>query len=315
MRVLHQLRRALNLAVVALAASAVVVTPAQAAPTVDLPAGKRNFVVVVMGDKFEAAWVRLAQYAFADDGTLVETFWYWSQASFTDDLRTGNRVSSGYATHGCPTLCTVRTPKGFARSTPAKTQAGTWRWDVNHNLIINWGTHNEAWRVGAAPAGLARLDIITSNYGVTKGSWGFGSNASFDVGGTIDDVKAAGKLTGAEHRNAYGFTTVTPEGDYHRNFASYTRCAGSPCLQNPNQGWKANLAGNPARDGRRMYFDNQVYRADEIICPTNPDGHTIAYLQIVDDNGHFRGFVGAESSLIQHQRGGAYIGSEFELRS
>ncbi|MEU4424288.1 hypothetical protein AB0F81_27010 [Actinoplanes sp. NPDC024001] len=58
-----------------------------------------------------------------------------------------------------------------------------------------------------------------------------------------------------------------------------------------------------------------MYRAAEIDCPTNPNGHTIAYLQIVDDAGTFRGFVGAEASLIQRQSGGAYVGSEFLLRA
>ncbi len=74
-----------------------------------------------------------------------------------DDLRTGNRVSSGYATRGCPTLRTVRTPNGLARATSAKTQAGTWRWDVDHNLNIN------CWSTVTLPTVPGGRDLLTSH--------------------------------------------------------------------------------------------------------------------------------------------------------
>jgi len=296
------------------AAAAAPAPPATQAAAVTLPAGKANYVVAVLSDRYNASWVRLAQYAFRTDGAVHETFWYWNMATFTGNGST-NKVSSGYLTHGCQHVCLVRTPKGFEVGAAPKTTTGSYRYDSNGNLVITWpGGQSEAWSM-RAQGSWARLFIITSNHGVTIDSWGFGSNAAFSQGATIDQIKAAGTLRGALRETSYGTRSVFVPG-YRLEPGQFTRCTGSPCLQAPNPAsWRAELAGMPTRDGRRVYFDHQQPNVGPLgPCPRSPNGHTTALLQVLDDSGAFLGFVGAEASLNARQAGGgAIISSMFML--
>jgi hypothetical protein len=287
--------------------------PAPAEVAVALPAGKANYTVSVMSDQYKNAWVRLAQYTFAADGRVSESFWYWHNHTFIGDGYT-NKVSSGYATHGCQRLCTVRTPRGFQPGAAPRQLTGRFRWDANRNLIIDWpGGHQEAWRV-TSMGSYARLDIITSNYGVTQGSWGFGSNAPFTTGATIDQIMAAGELRGAGRSNRYGATDVTA--NFRLALNQFDRCAASPCIMgNAPQLWIAYLANNPARDGRKVFYDNELAEvAGSSPCTANPHGHTMALLQVLDDSGRFRGLVGVEASLHVRLNGGAIVASVYALR-
>lgn len=297
---------------------------------VALPGGRSKYVVTVMGGAVNAKFVRIAQYTFTaaagTTGTVSEQFKYWNQSTFTGDSNT-NKVLTGYTTAGCPFNCTIKTPKGFQPGQAWSTLSGTYTIDANGRVVITWsGGQYETWTITTPKSYYAKFTIFNSNYDVQKG-WGFGSNAAFTTGATVTQIKAAGLLNDYEYwQNSYGVPNSQNTNGW-LDMAPYIICGSSNSLQLPapagvpvcdNAYWRSYFAGNPATDGRKIYWQHQLgsvacsdSQGSSTTCISVGGGHTFAMLQVIDDSGVFRGFVGAEASLHAKANGNAVVATAF----
>ena len=300
------------------------------ASAVGLPGNRAYYVVTLMGGATNAKFVRIAQYTFTassgSTGTVTEQFKYWNQATFTGDSNT-NKVLTGYTTAGCTWNCTVKTPKGFQPGQAWSMLSGTYTIDVNGRVVITWtGGQYETWTITHPKSYYAKFTIFNSNYDVQKG-WGFGSNTGFSTGKTIAQIQAGGLLNDYEYwQNAYGVPNAQNTSGW-LNMSSYALCGTSNTMTLPpppgvpvcdNSYWRSYFAGNPATDYRKTYWQHQLGsvacsdgQGSSTTCISVGGGHTFAMLQVLDDSGNFRGFVGAEASLHIRATGNAVVATAF----
>ena len=292
-----------------------------------LPGGRAYYVVALMGGASTQKFVRIAQYSFTagsgSTGTVTEEFKYWSQ-QFTGNAYS-NKVATGYTTGNCLyDNCTIKTPIGFQPGQAWKTLAGTYYIDVNGRVVINWtGGSRETWTISYPKTYYAMFTIFNSNYDVQHG-WAFGSNTNFNTGANMAQIKAAGNLNTADYwQNAYGVPDQQSTGQYW-NMGAYNQCS-TPSLQITESGaacsnnrWHSYVAGNPATDKRKNYWNHQL---DVVTCADVPGpcispqaGHTVAMLQVLDDAGTFRGWVATEASLHARATGNAVVGSFYYVK-
>src|SRR6476660_9800406 len=208
--------RYLATALLALATGAVVLpTPAQA---VDYPGGRRIYSVPLGAIPAAGApatgpvWVRLATYYFFGNGTVTESFWYWNRATAVGAAGTGLRTT-GCTGHDCE----VRTAAGFEPGGVVKSLSGTYT-NAADTIAITWsGGVQETWTASQAASDLARLDFVSSNYGVTVGG-GFGSSASNDAYTPISGIPLA-QYTGRYAGYSGSTGAAGPSGMDLRSFA------------------------------------------------------------------------------------------------
>ncbi|MDP9239911.1 MAG: hypothetical protein M3O55_04630 [Actinomycetota bacterium] len=307
----------LLIAVAALMPFLSAVTPAAAATALNLPGGRANYVVVAIGGPANQMYVRLATYQFATNNTMTEKVWSWRQNSISGTAANMKRYS-GYTTSGCLRVCAVRTPINFQPGGTPITATGTWRMDAYGHLSIGWSWGaGETWRLDSRQAGFTSMSIWSSNQAIVKG-WGFGSNAAATSGATIGQAFAATRLYGPLVQNVYGANTQYLNLGF--NFPDYNRCSNSTCLQGKavvaadKRTWfNTYIAGNPQADGRKNFWNFQTGGVAQMEQPgtscisTNGGGHTAAMLQVIDDSGRFRGWVGVEASLVQMYWGRAIV--------
>lgn len=283
---------------------------------VGLPGNKSNYVVVVMGGSNYAKFVRIAQYTFTassgSSGTVSSQFKFWDQI-FTGDAMT-NKVATGYTTGNCiDNNCVIKTPIGFQPGQAWNTIAGTYTFSSNGKVVINWtGGQQETWTVGSALSyGVVPLTIWSSNYNLQHGK-AYGSNASFNTGATISQIKAGGDILGEVWENVYGGADINKTNLWWKN-SEYQVCTSGTSMQGlENQSlptcdhgrWHRYVAGNPTTDKRKNYYNHQlgdVTCADDLYtggkCISPQAGHTAAMLQVLADDGSFKGWVSAEASL------------------
>lgn len=294
-----------------------------------LPGGRSNYVICVMGGAVNAKFVRIAQYTFTagagSSGTVSEQFQYWNQSTFTGNALT-NKVLTGYTTSGCTNTCTVKTPIGFQPGNAWKTLSGTYTIDVYGHIVITWtGGQYETWAPSSPKSYYTRFDIWNSNYNLQHG-WGFGSNASFSTAATMATIKAAGILNDYDYwQNSYGVADQQNTNGY-QNPPLYDICS-TNVMSLPNSGglpvcsssyWRSYFAGNPSTDGRKTYWQHQlgsVACSDSLgsstTCISTGGGHTWALLQVIDDSGNFRGWVGVEASLHIKATGNAVVAAAY----
>lgn len=297
---------------------------------VGLPGGRANYVVSVMGGSIYNRWVRLARYTFTagsgSTGTVSESFYYWSQGTFSGNAST-NKVNSGFTTSGCTYTCNIRTPLGFepGNSTWPKNISGTYYIDSNGRVVITWsGGEYETWTISYPKSTYAKFTIFNSNYNVLHG-WGYGSNASFSTGATIDQIKAAGSLTSAEvWQNVYDTSDIyTAYPNTYLPVGTYDRCT-TPTLQlhesaspSCNQ-YHLYLATHLTPTLRKSYWQHQTATVccneGGGPCISSGGGHTTALLQVIDDNGTFVGFILGEASLNAKAYGNAVIATGYYLK-
>ncbi|PZS33197.1 MAG: hypothetical protein DLM59_06805 [Pseudonocardiales bacterium] len=309
----------LLIALAALMPFAAMATPAQAAAAPNLPGGRANYVVVAIGGPANAMYVRLATYQFATNNTMTEKVWSWRQNSISGTAANMKR-STGYTTSGCLRACPIRTPINFQPGGVPVTATGTWRLDSYGHLSIGWSWGaGETWRLDNSQAGFTSMSIWSSNQAIVKG-WGFGSNAAATSGATISQAYAAARLYGPLVQNVYGANTQHLNLGF--NFPDYNRCSNSTCLEGKGntaadkRTWfNSYIGGNPNTDGRKNYWNfqtggvAQMEQPGTVCISTNGGGHTAAMLQVIDDTGHFRGWVGVEASIVQMYWGRAIVGA------
>jgi hypothetical protein len=292
-------------------------------------------------------WVKLAQYSFVPDGTVNEAAWYWNQdrAARNGEPSSASylKVNSGYRTTGCQADCTVRTPVGFqpgatdSAFTPSR--RGTWS-NTAGGIVVQFNDGGrEVWAQNTSWSGGVSLYTMSTGNSSTPTErpgpfWSgqmYGSNRSLNSGASIDTIKAKGKLTASnwlydEWVSATRTAPASNTGKTTFNFTSYGRCAG-PCIAYSNtnfgpgrptsvqQSWyHSYLATDPTKNGRKAFWQHQVGAVTDAespgsLCISPGGGHTIAMLQILDDNGAFIGFVGVEASLANQVPGNDAVAS------
>ncbi len=301
-----------------------------------LPGGRPYYTVSLMGGSFPNKWVRIAQYTFTagsgSSGTVYESFRYYTQNQSGD--HTTNKVLTGFTTSGCNYNCNVRTCINFQPGSYWQNLTGTYYIDVNGRLVITWsGGSVEAWTISSPKTYYKKLDIYNSNYGVLHG-YGFGSNTGFDTGATTATIKAAGDLTDTKYwannyQAADEFQSYSTTSHY-LPLSQYTQCntdvikvteTGAAC---PTGDYKSYIAGDPAAEpyGHKRKNYRQFQRGDvgchegysDCIRDSGTRGHIFLYLQVLDDSGVFRGFVGVEATLGLQVLGGRILSCFYEVK-
>jgi hypothetical protein len=263
-----------------------------------------------------ALTVRLATYSFAVDGTVTERYWAWRQ----DAINGKNNVrwtkpSSGYTTAGCLHACPVRTPIGFQSGAAPLVWRGHWSMELDSVLAIRWtATYPvERWQLDGSQPGIVGARLITGRAGAV--GWGIGSNAAPNRGLPLSSIYAPGRwITGPFVENAYA--SATKRLSIGWSAADYRLCGSGRCMQGTRMTapdrrtwYHSYFAANPARDGRKVYWNNQTGVVQQLENPAtvcisaSGGGHTNALLQALDDHGGFVGFVGVEASLNQRKVG------------
>lgn len=289
-----------------------------------------------MGGSFPNKWVRIAQYTFTassgSSGTVYESFQYYNQNKTGD--HTNNKVLTGFTTSGCNYNCTVRTAIDYQPGHYWKNLTGTYYIDVNGRVVITWSSGStEAWTLSSPKPYYTKMDIYNSNYGVLHG-FGFGSNTDLNTGATTATIKAAGTLSDTQYwNNNYSSTDVFQSyatTGHYLPLASYLQCnsnvikvqeTGVSC---PTGDYKSYIAGNPSaepyghkRKNYRQFQKGSVgcYEGyDDCIRDSGTRGHIFLYLQVLDDAGVFRGFVGVEATMGLKVVGGRILSCFYEVQ-
>lgn len=308
----------------AAAGQATASTPLTAQPA---PGGKTNFVVSVGG--FRAArtdnWLRISQYTFNPTaGTVSAQWWRWNQGGLRDI-----RVDTPVAAANCgPTQCYARTPKRFL-SGPSESMSGTYR--VNGSaLSVFWDnggtTLEERWTIqtvartdGSPDPSLVQLDWAGAGTGYTATiGYGFGSNAPFSASASASDLM----LPENKVNYPYRYTGISHgdliSGPSSMSLSVYRQCtdgrcigaatkteAGNGCTYYPPGETKesttinfylASFAGD-RRNAYEHWFRCLGYRPETGQTCYKMNSHVKPLIQVIDDNGGFRGWVGAETSF------------------
>src|SRR5688500_2673640 len=158
-----------------------------------LPQGKANFSLT-LGNLDSASYsvVRLANYVFdGTNGTVGATIWSW-RSDVEDPKQAVNSHTCTFDGH--TKTCTQYVPYGWMGKS-----GGIWfHRDGNYTYntttgalsiawINEWAGVTENWTVTLPEAGIARLDFVSSNYGITHGR-GWGSNASWSTYKTMSQI-------------------------------------------------------------------------------------------------------------------------------
>lgn len=205
----------------------------------------------------------------------------------------------------------------------------TGRLDIQWNTLAGSPTiASDSWTVTLPEAGLARVTLITSNYTLTHGR-GYGSNAAWDTHKTIGGIFAAGlpSYTAGLNVRAAGSSTAgtvtiyptqttpglwraaafslagcttpsisTPAGTtMHYYNAAATGCGVPSACATSRTGSTIHLA--TTLHNRQVAFNNWcacLPKAADWPCYTG-NMHPMALMQVIDDNGALKGFVGVEA--------------------
>lgn len=308
---------------------------------------RRSFVTTQMFDSGKTlparSVVRLSQYSFrimADGSCSVrEDYWEWSH------LNMAGSAYSGMSTDGCESVgqvCPVYTSSGFEK--PPSTRFG--RYVVGTNAVaVYWDetpTLYERWNISSLEK-ITKFTLSTSprfNIGSGWGSKkGFGTFVPISLipsisypgsfyqnnygksvsGRTAITFKSFEKcLSGscATLRSSFTYSTEVPESQIPATLNKYIGSqvvkieGGVATIEYPE--WNDNfIAGTGSR---KNFYNHQMDQgADGAINSCigvngMGKGHLKPMLQIVDDDGAFRGWVGVEASLTLQLYGYAILG-------
>ncbi|MFF0729749.1 hypothetical protein [Streptomyces sp. NPDC004134] len=312
--------------------------PANAA--VELPGGKKNFVVSLgsLRDGSRENWTRLGTYAFDTNGTVTARTYLWNQKTPVARQKTGTTPDLSCATGANDSRTHVRrcetlTAGGFLGA-PAETRTGTYttRTDASGAQLVHitWQigqAWSEQWAVTLTPdRTLARLDYRFNTL-ATHG-YAYGSNAEFTTRRAMSSVLAfpgtlkqdivswgndrVGTSTGQtfQHKQFRMCTTVT-------HCLTYVQPSSAAACQ--KAGGCPNYGGGTTADVTSIQYHllkvSSYDRRDSLwhwctclamerneFCYTG-NSHVKPMLQIIDDNGNFHGWVGAEASFYPSSAG------------
>lgn len=294
-------------AIVAVVATWLVYAPsahAEAGP----PAGMANYTVAVgrVDDKVRTNWQRLATYEFADDGTVTEEHWHWTQS------RREVRSYTGVQASDCPARdCNVQTAAGFQSASAPQALSGTY--SVTGDLLrIEWDIDQwEEWEISQPIDGkLSRLSFSDSNFGATHG-FGYGSQAELDDRASMVEIEQVDHSE-LKHR-FYFWKTENGSPIIDVGFSSqfwmtdWELCGAEKCLSGESATPTEYYIADPnssTTDRRDTLWHWQRGLADGRgeYCYTG-NSHVKPMMQIIDSDGEFHGWVGIEASLSQTSPG------------
>ncbi|MET7339014.1 hypothetical protein [Nonomuraea sp. NPDC005650] len=311
------------------------VSPAGAASSrSSLPGGKANFVVTqgFLRAASTQNWVRLATYQFKANGTVSASGYLWWQRNPEGRQATGVVPDSSCATKagGSSTrvrACDVLTAPGFTGG-PDESRTGTYT--VAGNVVsIRWKIAQkwtEKWQVQASPDGkLAQLKFAASD--LATNGYGYGSNASFGTRRAMSSVRAFGGTLKQDLISWSRNTIVRSDGQTFKQ-SSFRSCATTTwCLTylqpsspgacqkaggcpNFGGGTRANVSSiqyyltkisNQDRRDTMWHWCTCLAMESKTFCYSG-NSHIKPMMQIIDDSGAFRGWVGAEASFYNGSR-------------
>lgn len=298
------------LTLVAFALGGATLTPA--AQAVAYPGGKRIYAVTIGGLPADGAttypvapFTRLAMYYFYGDGTVIEAFWAWNWSNAHPDAQTG-LTSNGTGCDGCP----IRTSGVFktGNATYPKELRGTYTNDGT-NVTITWsGGSQETWRVSTPEAGISAMTLAGSNYHANVGQ-AYGSNVTSSTAVPIadvplhryvgrsrvvavtangyvgDDIPSGFDLTGWRRCNANCLSAALPASDR----------ACTACGAGEERVIRYYLASEGGRKNYIEHFCTCLLQGGDNPCYAG-GSHLKPQLQVIDDAGVLRGWVGTEAS-------------------
>ncbi|MEO3888748.1 hypothetical protein [Nonomuraea sp. B5E05] len=309
--------------------------PATAAVSASpLPGGKTTYVVSQGHLKAASRqnWVRLGSYRFAADGTVSAALYLWWQRHPKARQRTGTVPDPSCTTKAGgaasrPRACEVLTAGGFTGG-PSEKRTGTYT-VAGDVLTIRWKiaqTWTEQWYVRRSPDGrLARLDLKRSTL-ATHG-YAYGSNAALGTRRAMSSVKAfPGSLR--QDLTSWASGTLVNSADQPFGHSAFRACTGTTScltyLQPSSRGACQKSGGCPKYGGGTrpdissiQYYLTMISKSDRRdtlwhwctclamerreFCYTG-NSHVKPLMQIIDDRGAFRGWVGAEASFSTGSR-------------
>lgn len=325
-RLLLRLMAVSLLLAAAVSVSVTTATPARAAA---LPAGKANFVVSLgyLVDSSRENWVRLGSYQFRADGTVLARTYLWWQRYPEARIGTGTTPDSSCSTTAGASssrvrTCQVMTAGGF-RSSPEESRTGTYTYG-DGVVRIHWQisqTWNEEWYVTLSPDGkLAKLDFKYNT--LAKYGYGYGSNAALTTRRAMSSVLAFPGTLKLDHVGWAGgrIGTVTAQTFNHRSFSQCTTATWCLTYHQPSSAGACQASGGcpnygggtTVNDSSIEYYLVMVSNGDRrdtlwhwCRCLARERGqfcydgnsHVKPMYQVIDDDGGFHGWVGAEASF------------------
>ncbi|HEX6685650.1 MAG TPA: hypothetical protein VF062_22940 [Candidatus Limnocylindrales bacterium] len=267
---------------------------------------------------------------------VEHNFWTWNQADHPLPIPSGDVYYCGSWVPGTNPRnnCAIKTAPGFTGN-PNGRFTGTYSYNpATAQVAITWTSSTinggttavnlaETWNVSAHGTGLARMALATDNYSLTGGI-GHGSNASLAVNSkasmaAVRATTATYLLEGQTIHNGV-MSNWTRGGAGGLTMSNWNLCDDGSCLgmvQNnagcgvssccaPGPNYEA-CAARLAASNRRFYYLSNAFggrrNTYEFWCEClSYDGcyqlnsHVRPLLQVIDDAGGFRGWVGAEVS-------------------
>ena len=314
-----------------------------AAAAVTLPGGKVNYVVTLghLNDNFRGNWVRLGTYQFTTTGTVTARMWVWSQTTPVARVGTGATPDSSCSSLAGSSssrvrTCEILTAGGFTAAA-SETRTGTFS---TYTQTVN-GVPTQvvaiSWQVGQAwtdewyvrldaNSRLSRLDFKYN----TKALYGYGYGSNAGLGerramssvlafpGTLkqDIVSWSKDQVGVSGGQTFGHTAfrscdVTTQCITYLQPSSTGACQASGGCPTYGGGTSYNITSIQYYIVKMSSFDRRdslwhwctclALERNEF-CYTG-NSHVKPMLQIIDDTGAFRGWVGAEASFYPSSSG------------
>jgi hypothetical protein len=296
----------------ALVMAAAALTPSQAAPSVQLPGGRDNFVVA-MGRLAPgtANWTLLGTYHFDPSGTVTARMYRWEQTrrpkparvpvGATPDTRCAPGTRNKPGSRPCPVMTAARFT-GAAH----EVRQGTFELRPGSLLRIVWTSRwTEEWSVEPQD-GLARLTF--RNSGSATHGYAYGSKAKLSTRRAMSTVHTYAKSLPLDGWGwAGGKVTRMKRGDFGQHHykacrnpswcmtryqPSSTACN---CRETSIQYYLARVSAHDRRD-TWWHWCTCLASAHGALCHSG-NSHVKPLLQILDDDGKFRGWVGVEASF------------------
>jgi hypothetical protein len=286
----------------------------------DRPGGKESYAVTVgqvapkgttpTGKEFS----RLAMYYFDADGTVREAFWFWSWT-------VGYPAATVRTTSAGCDNCAIHTAGGFETGAAVKELTGKYTTSAG-KLAITWSNGaTENWVVASPEPGISVIALTGSNYGANVGQ-GYGSNVRSTVAVPMNQIPKK-KDVGRTAFNAYDQDTGKLVSGAGTSGIDLTQPQWQQCSTNclsaafviTDPKSKACTACKPGEQRAiRYYLASEGGRKNfyEHFCTCLLQGknkcfsggsHLKPQLQVIDDAGKFRGWVGVEAQQRVPQRG------------
>jgi hypothetical protein len=314
------------LAMAALSVLLALVSPlgmAGPAGAVALPQNKGNYVVS-FGSLYPTVgsnWVRLGTYTFTTDGRVRSATWAWTQTNPASRVGTGT-IPGGACSDTASTVrpCEIKTVSGFQSAAPeARTGSYTLHASGGRQFVnIQWDQttwRSEEWWVDLAPDGAYSRLTFKYSQKFTHG-YGYGSNAGLNVRRPLDTVRDhQAPLTMTYHRATQGRIDYVDGAWGMDNFVHCTRttwcltykiaqastgtcskCAAPYDTDRSIQNYIQKLSNDDRRD---TFWHWCTCLAKGSACYAG-NSHVYPLLQVIDDNGRWRGWVGVEASFYPY---------------